>query len=414
MKAVVFNVSVPRYLAARGLGRFSESVVFGRLSGVGIRDVEEPQIPGPGWVKLSVKLAGICGTDVGNLTYSASPAMEPFGSFPAVPGHEILARVDELGPGVSHLQPGQRVVVDPMISCTVRGFPEGRQCPSCRVGLHCTCERGGEEGELTIGGRPLRRGLTIGYHHDLPGGWSQRVIAHESQLFPVPDELDDRTAALVEPLSIGMHAVLSSDLDSCGSVLVIGSGPIAAATIWSLRATGFRGDIVAQTKREHEAKLARALGATEAIRPEEARDVLIETGSWAYQPIVGPEVFSGGGFPAIFDCVGNASSLSQALRFASPRGRIVLLGCAAQIRRLDLTFVWARELEVKGFVGYGREHWEGQARHTFEVTLDLLTEHGHGLSGMVTHVFPLEQYRDALSAAANHRRSGAIKVLLEP
>jgi L-iditol 2-dehydrogenase len=275
--------------------------------------------------------------------------------------------------------------------------------------------RSGEEGAVEIAGRALRRGLAIGYHADLPGAWGEGMVAHEGQLFPVPDELDDRTAVLVEPLSIGLHAVLNAPPDEGSEVLVIGSGSIALSTIWALRAAGFRGTLVSQAKREHEARLARKLGATDVVKPGlEAREALVETGAMAYQPIVGAEVFSGGGFPLVYDCVGSPSSLSQALRFTAPRGRVVLLGCAGQLRKLDLSFLWARELELRGFWGYGVESWRGERKHTFQVTLELLVETGAPVREMVTHAFPLEQYRAALSAAANHRRSEAVKVVLEP
>lgn len=414
MRAVTFDVSVPRYLLAKGLGGVTNAVTFGSLSGVRLGDVPEPPLPGQDWARLEVILAGICGTDIGNLTYSASPVLEPFGSFPAVLGHEILARVSEVGPGVTRARVGDRVVVDPMLSCRVRGYGDDL-CPSCAAGFPSTCERGGEEGPLLVGGRNLRRGLTIGYHRDLPGGWGTGLVAHDSQLFPVPQEMHDRVAVLVEPLSIGVHAALKAPPRPGEPVLVLGSGPIAMAAIWALRATGFEGYLVAQAKRPGEAKLARAMGADDVVQPgPEARQALVETGAMAYQPIVGPEVFSGGGFPLIYDCVGSRESLDQALRYAAPRGRVVMLGCAAQVRSLDLTFLWARELEVRGFIGYGRELWRGEERHTFQVTFDLLAERPGSVDRILTHVFPLDQYREALTAAANRRLSGAMKVALAP
>jgi threonine dehydrogenase-like Zn-dependent dehydrogenase len=91
-----------------------------------------------------------------------------------------------------------------------------------------------------------------------------------------------------------------------------------------------------------------------------------------------------------------------------------MIGCAARIPNLDLTFVWAHELTVRGFVAYGMEHFRGERRHTFEVTRDLLLETGAPVDDMVTHVFPLAQVRAALSAASNRRRSGSVKVLLDP
>ena len=415
MRAVTFDVSVPRYLLAKSVGRVSDTVLYGGPSGVSLRDVEEVPLPGTRWVRLETVLAGICGSDIGNLSYSASPAMEPFGSFPAVIGHEILARVIEVGSDVRGFEPGQRVAVDPMISCTARGWKRTEWCASCEGGLASTCENAGEEGPQTVAGEPMAPGLTIGYHRSLPGGWGERLIAHESQLHQVPEQLSDRTAVLIEPLSIGLHAVLNCPPREGEPVLVIGSGPIALATVWALRASGFQGEVVAQIKRQHEAEMARALGASSVVAPGgEAREALVNTGAHAYMPIVGPEVYSGGGFPLVYDCVGSSSSIEQTLRFSSPRGRIVLLGCAAQIPRLDLTFLWARELEVKGFVGYGKELWRDGESHTFEITMQLLMESDASVAGMITHVFPLSQYRDALTAAANRKQSRSVKVLLDP
>jgi len=415
MRAVTFNVTVPSYLVGRSLGRVTEAALFGGLSGVRYQDVSEAPLPGDDWVRVEVLKAGICGTDIGTLSLEASPAMEPFGSFPAVLGHEILGRVVEVGPGVRRVEKGMRVVVDPMISCVTRGYAADDLCPSCREGLHCTCERAGDEGVAEVGGRKLARGVTVGFHRDLPGGWSERVLAHEEQVFPVDDSLSDHTAVLIEPLAVGMHAVLGMRPLGSGPVLVIGSGPIALGTIWSLRAVGYAGTIVAQIKRGHEADIARALGADSIVAPgDEARQALVDTGAQGYMPLVGDEVFAGGGFPLLFDCVGSGQSLKQALRFAAPRARVVMLGCAAELKKLDLTFVWARELDIKGFVGYGREEWRGSRMHTFQVTHDLLLETRPPVDRMVTHVFPLSEYRQALSTAANRRKTGSIKVLLAP
>jgi threonine dehydrogenase-like Zn-dependent dehydrogenase len=241
------------------------------------------------------------------------------------------------------------------------------------------------------------------------------MIAHESQLFPVDEAISDRTAVLIEPLAVGMHAALRSRPFPAGPVLVLGSGPIALGVVWALRAAGYEGELVAQMKRPHEAALARTFGATEVVSPgDEARDALVETGAQAYMPIVGDEVYAGGGFPLIFDCVGSGETIKQGLRYASVRGTIVLLGCAAEIPKLDLTFVWANELTVRGFQCYGDEEWRGKIEHTFQITHDMLIETGVPLGEMVTHVFPLGQYRNALSTAANRRKTGSVKVLLDP
>jgi threonine dehydrogenase-like Zn-dependent dehydrogenase len=416
VRAVTFDVTIPRFLLAKSLGRVSDSAFYGAPSGVALADVPVPELPGDRWVRVEILQAGICGSDIGNLTFAASPAMEPFGSFPAVLGHEILARVVETGPAVTRAEVGQRVALDTMISCEVRGYGHEEWCRSCRGGRHSTCENAGDDGRTIIDGEPMKPGIVQGYHASLPGGWGEQTIAHETQLFAVPDELEDRTAVLTEPLSIGMHAALNAPpAHPDEPVLVIGSGPIALGTIWAIRASGFTGEIVAQTKRRKEADLARAFGASSIVKPgDEARSALLETGARPYKPIIGDEVYAGGGFPLVYDCVGSGQTLSQALRYATPRGTIVMLGCAHEIPKLDLTFTWARELSIRGFVGYGAEVFRGESMHTFDATLRMMQETTAPLDEMVTHVYPLGEYRTALSAAGNRRRSGSIKVLLDP
>lgn len=436
MKAVEFNVTIPGYVLARSLGRVSDAFIYGRPSRLGMVERAVPSIPGDDWVRIEVVLCGICGSDLGNISYRSSPAMEPFGSFPAVLGHEILGRVVEAGPGVTHVKAGDRVVVDPMLHCEARGWRADAWCPSCVGGTHATCEQAGERGpagpaagELDSAaerasergsGRGwdggLSAGATIGYHKDLPGGWGEEMVAHRRQVFAVPEAIPDRVAVLAEPLSIGVHGVLGSGaLRARGPVLVIGSGAIAFGTIWALRTLGYAGRVVAQVKRPHEVALSGALGADEAVAPgEESRQALIDTGARAYMPVVGDEVYAGGGFEVVVDCVGSRASISQALRYTSPRGRVVVLGCAGQLRKLDLTFLWARELSIQGHVGYGAERWDGRTLHTFEIALERMAADPGALGDMVTHVFPLAQYRDALRAAYDHRRSKAVKVALAP
>ncbi|NJD18448.1 MAG: alcohol dehydrogenase, partial [Gemmatimonadetes bacterium] len=131
MRAVSFNVTVPGYVLGKSLGRISQAFVFGRPSGLRLEERDSLPLPAADWVRVQVRKAGSCGTDVGNLTFKASPAMEPFGSFPAVLGHEILGRVVEVGAAVRSVEVGQRVTVDPVVSCTLRGFTGGRGCRSC-------------------------------------------------------------------------------------------------------------------------------------------------------------------------------------------------------------------------------------------------------------------------------------------
>ena len=98
MRAITFELSIPRYLLGKSLGGITSAVTYGALSGHKLRDLPEPVLPGPKWVRLEVLAAGICGTDLSTITFAGSPLLEPFASFPTVPGHEILARVLDVGP----------------------------------------------------------------------------------------------------------------------------------------------------------------------------------------------------------------------------------------------------------------------------------------------------------------------------
>jgi len=413
MRALRYDLALPRVALSLAAGRFSDTFVFGAGSGLKLRELPELEIPGPDWVRLELIACGICGSDLAFLRFKGSIALQPFSSFPAVLGHEVLARVVELGSAVRGLEIGQRVVVDPQVTCRVRGYAESELCPSCAAGRPNTCTRSGKQGRISVAGHQLSAGRTVGFHRDLPGGWGEQMLAHQSQIFAVDDSIDDQRAALTEPLAVAVHAVLGAMPRPDQECLVIGSGPIALSTIWALRALGFEGTIVAQMKREREASLARELGVSEVIRPgTQARDRLLGTGAEAYQPTMGAEVFCGGGFELIYDCVGSQQSLNQALRYLSPRGQVVLLGCAGELGKLDFSFVWSRELSIRGFVTYGTERWQGEEKHTFALTLELLRQSELPIARMVTRELPLTSYREALSWASHRQRGGDLKVLL--
>lgn len=131
MRALQFDISVPRYLLGRSLGKLTDWAIFGGPSGLSLSDLPDPGLPGPEWVGLDVISCGICGSDLGTLTFKSSPALEPFTSFPAVLGHEILARVASVGSAVTRVRVGDRVAVEPTVSCRVRGRATADLCPSC-------------------------------------------------------------------------------------------------------------------------------------------------------------------------------------------------------------------------------------------------------------------------------------------
>lgn len=413
-RALEFRVTVPQYLLTRTSSTFSSTAPAGWTGG--LRSVEQSPLalPGPDWVMLEPIASGICGTDLAALSFTGPTALEPFCSFPAIMGHEILARVVKLGAGVQHLEVGDRVVVDPLITCQTRGVRPDDWCHSCKNALPGACHRAGEAGPLEVDGRPLARGNYVGFHTQLPGGWSRQMMAPAHQLFTVPSALADESAVLTEPLAVAVHSVVGLFDQLKDNALVIGSGPIALAAVWALRALGYEGKLYAQMKRERERQLAEKLGADVVVRPGDSmRKAVVALGAKPYKPLIGSEVYMGG-FHTIFDCVGKSQSLHQAVRLAAAGGTIAMLGCCTQVNNVDLTFLWARELSVRGFLAYGPELWQGRRLHTFALTLELLERAPLPVTEMITHQFSLQDYKKAFSALYRRSVSGALKVILKP
>lgn len=394
-------------------------------------------------MRLRVRMAGIGRDELRELSGAASPLREPFASWPAVPGREILGRVVEVGPEVRALRPGSRVVVDPFLSCAARGFGDD-PCPRCRRGLPSACARAGEEGRATVRDRPLLRGDRLGRHADLPGGWGEEVVAHEDQLLAVDPELPDRVAVLVEPVAAALHAVRVSGAGAANGTadgtadgvgpaspadpgalsptrradrpaLVLGSGARALATVAGLRVAGHPGPVVLRGGGEAVAELGRRLGADRVPGDDgELRDAMAATGARAYMPLEGEEVWAGGGFDPVFEWTGTAVGLDRALRMAAPGGRVVAPGASAAPAPGLLELAVSRDVALVGASGYGPRVAGGPDDSTLPLAHALLRDAPGRWQSLVTHVYPLRQLREALDAAVGRGREEAVKVLLDP
>ncbi|MCS7050553.1 MAG: alcohol dehydrogenase catalytic domain-containing protein, partial [Thermomicrobium sp.] len=122
MLALQIVESVPRYVLAKALARLDHTVFWNGLGLLQCRDVPEPPLPTPEWVRIATRYSGICGSDVGLITLHASPTTSPLVSFPFTLGHETMGRIAELGTAVDGLRVGQRVTVNPLLACAARGF----------------------------------------------------------------------------------------------------------------------------------------------------------------------------------------------------------------------------------------------------------------------------------------------------
>ncbi len=408
MQAITYDVRLDTYFLGKAVGGRFPELYWGPLSGLRHAELPLPGLRGDDWAVVAVTLAGVCGSDMAAITYKSSPALTPFTSFPSVLGHEIVGRVVAAGPAVTHVKAGDRVVVQPFLSCATRG--QAVACAACREGLGCLCHRTAEG--------PLAPGMLMGACRDHHGGWAERVTAHASQLFALPDDLSDELGVLVEPVSIGVHAVLRRVPPPGARVLVIGSGMMGYAATAALHWLAPEARIVQATHLPYQRDMALALGAEEAICQAEDGELTARvaaiTGARTLRPLLGRSVLADGGFDFVYDCVGTAESLQDAFYFTRPRGTIVLVGAPGELAGLDWTFVWSRELTILGTLGYGREHWQGETLNTFDLTMRLMRERPLPLARLVTHRFPLAAVNEAMRANLDRARSRALKTVFEP
>ena len=397
--------SALNYRALRTFGSRLPRWTGGWLPWLGLTTYELPDLPGPDWARLRPLVSGICGSDLSLLTGKASAMLSPFSSFPAILGHEVVAVVEEAGAGAG-VAVGQRVVLGPIISCAVRGLDP---CPGCRDGAPALCRRA-TEGTLSPG-------MLIGFCHDLPGGWSEGMLAHASQLHAVPEGLSDEAAALAEPLACGLHAVLAQPPADGERALVIGGGAIGLGTMAALRLVAPGAETTVVVRHRHQAELAERLGARHVVIDRDGdgpRRAAVElAGAREHRALVGGATLTGG-FEVVYECAGTAASLEAALRVTAPRGRLGMIGSVALVDRLDLTLAWARELRITGTYVYGRETSVPGEPHTIAHLLRLLAADGAPpVDDLVTHRFRLGDWPDALRTAMARGRRAAVKVVFD-
>jgi threonine dehydrogenase-like Zn-dependent dehydrogenase len=288
-------------------------------------------------------------------------------------------------------------VLEPVLRCAARGIDP--PCPECAAGDTNRCRN--------VAYGHLDPGLQTGYCAETGGGWGLALVAHESQLHPVPDGFTDEAAVMVEPTACAVHGALAGG--SAGTAVVIGAGTLGLCTIAAL--ARFRPEletIIAVAKHPEQRRLASEFGATIVAEPDELRrTVRRRTGSLVLD--------SGqltGGAGTVFDCVGSSASLADGLAVVEPGGTIVLLGMPGEVR-VDLTGLWQREISITGAYAYGTERLTGATvpRRTFDLAFELVE--AAGLERLVSAVYPLDRFKEAIEHAGNAGRRGAVKVAFD-
>ena len=404
MEAIQYTKSIPRYLAMRYLGKRWRSLYTSPFSCTRLVDIPEPELPTPEWVKVRTRLSGICGSDLATITAKGSPYFSPFTSTPFVLGHEIMGEIAEIGATVEGFSVGARVVIEPALSCQVRGItPQCHQCQNLRF---ANCEN------ITKG--DISAGVQTGYCHDTGGGWSEYVLAHQSQLHLVPDDILDETAVLLEPFACALHGVLKTEFNETDEICVIGGGTIGLLTVAALRILGHRNRILIFAKYPHQQQLALELGADDVLSPNSGRYAAFceLTGATSHQPELGCQVLIGG-VDVTFDCIGSSVTIDDALRFTRVGGEVILVGMPGTPKNVDWTSIWYKQLNVKGAYTYGLETQNGEQVHTFTLGMRFLQKMGPGLRLLVSKPFPLRDYKHAIQTAMNTGKTATVKTAFD-
>jgi len=399
MKALVYYRSVVRYLLAKGLNRFWPRTFFAGVAPLRLQEMEFSP-PGPAWVVLRPRLCGICGSDLRLLKGAESFLLEPYASMPAVLGHEVVGEVVE-APSGSGWRAGDRVVVEPVLPCAVRGAPP---CRYCAAGAYNLCENF-LEGDLAPG-------VSLGFTRGVGGGMAGMMAAHPSRLVRVPDNVPDEVAVLTDSLASALQPVLDNFPADRHTVVIYGAGIIGQHLLRLLRALGSAARVVMVARYRFQEELA-IEGGADAVMLSPSRTLLGE----AVGARLAPTTLKGGnlegGADLFFDCVASTSSLQEGLLTLRGRGTYVMVGTAGALGPVDFSSLWFRELKLTGSAMYAHGVCQGRTVRTYEKAVELLAQGDYPSQGLVSHLFRLADYRRAFKVAFDKRRHQSLKVALD-
>ncbi|WP_285727591.1 zinc-dependent alcohol dehydrogenase [Psychromicrobium xiongbiense] len=331
-------------------------VVVNAADDVVIEQVERP-VAGEGEVLVRSTVVGICGSDM-----HAAHGRHPFMSLPFRPGHEVVGVIEAVGPEVDSSLLGQRIVVEPNLPCG--------HCEQCQEGRYNICST------LEVFGCQT------------PGGMADVFTIAADRVVPLPDDLEDQWAALIEPFSTPMHAVRRAGDLRGRRVVVIGAGPIGLFTMIAALHAGAERVVVAdllESKRERAVRLG-ACGAFDPTADDAAQQARAALGGDAH---------------VVFDCVSRESTVHLAIEVLSKGGSLMTIGVPAGRTVVDLDLVQDRELQILGNLMF--------VRSDVLASIELLSTKPFPFEELVTGTFSLADAALAFQASDDPEQ---VKVLV--
>lgn len=336
-----------------------------------IEEVDTPQLPAGDWVRARVKVAGICGTDLRHWEkHEHELACH-------IVGHELAGVVEEIGPDVTCVAVGDRVVVETVLGCG--------SCEWCRARRYNLCP------DLY----PTRT-------KSVSRAYAEYVVGPQHKFYKLPPQVGFDDAALIDTFSVCLHAQHLSGLTIGDKVAIIGAGPIGLGQLMLAKASG--ADVIICDMVEHSLKVALRLGADAVVN------------SARQDPVAAVKAFSDGrGADIVFECAGGASmptTLPQATKMARRGGAVVIVG-GFDAGETTIPLEWQRiqmsEIRIVPSASFALHDIYPEQRQV----LDLIARGKLRTQELITHRFPLDRINEAFETAQAKDTSGAIFVALE-
>lgn len=327
---------------------------------VSFRKIPVPPVL-PGQVKIKMKMIGICGSDI-HVFHGA----HPFTPYPVTQGHEVSGQIVELGENVTGLTLGQRVTVEPQVVCN--------KCYPCRHGKYNLCE------ELKVMG------------FQTTGTASTYFVVDASKVTPLPEGMDYKSGAMLEPLAVAVHAVRRAGDVRGMKIAVLGAGPIGNLVAQVAKGLGAEAVLVTDVS-DYRLALAKQVGAdyTANTKNENLGDVMMAC--------FGPDKAD-----IIYDCAGNNITIGQAIQYARKGSTIILVAVFADMAQVDLAVLNDHELDLNTTMMYRHED--------YLTAIELVSDGKVQLLPLQSKVFPFGQYQQAYEYIDANRET-TMKVLID-
>ncbi|AZO93783.1 zinc-binding dehydrogenase [Halocella sp. SP3-1] len=328
-----------------------------------VKDVAKPEID-DGECLIKVSYAGVCGSDV-----HIYGGHHPTAQAPVILGHEFVGIVKEIKDSSCDIRVGDRVVVEPLISCGI--------CEACREGNWHVCK------ELKL----------LGIHSN--GGFAEYVKVSVDKVIKTSKNLTDHAAALTEPFAVGFHVNQRAGMKNGDKVLVIGAGPI--------------GLIVGM--------VAKISGASEVVFSEINLDRIKQIKSFGFENVINPkegdeiakanEITNNQGFDVVYEVSGTEAGLSLAAQACRIRGTIVPVGFPNGIPKFDMLKVIFKELNIVGSRVYSFDHF----RKTVDMLEKIIKNELFDLEKLISEIYQIEDLEKAIKVMQKGKNLG--KILIE-